>query len=82
MAERNDPPVFPRGYDQEISGMSLRDFAAIEFAAAMISKTPARYMDSQATGSDQAKDAMLIRSALMRGAYEYADAMLIERDKK
>lgn len=68
-----DKPFFRR----DVPGMSLRDYFAAKFAAGVFASVP------WIEGADNAAHAQGVKLAEMIAAksYEYADAMLAERDK-
>jgi hypothetical protein len=59
------------------TGMSLRDYFAASAMAAIISKNPC---DADNTPDDRPL-VTVFHLELVRGAYAYADAMLVERNK-
>jgi hypothetical protein len=65
-------PAFPDGAYTN-TGMSLRDYFAGKALAAM----SCSYMDQHATRDPQA-----MFTGAARNAYRYADAMLVERERK
>lgn len=69
-------PAFPWGepfVNPPTSGMSLRDYFAIKALQGIISK-------QRVEMTDQRLSEMVMQN--VRGAYDYADAMLAEREKE